>query len=44
METPEQTKCRRIKMAQDMKERQNMETPEQAECRKIKMAQDMKER
>jgi hypothetical protein len=44
MEMPEQAECRRIKMAQYMKERQNMETPEQAECRRIKMAQDMKER
>jgi hypothetical protein len=44
MEMPEQTECRRIKMAHDMKERRNMEMPEQTECRRIKMAHDMKER
>ncbi len=44
METPEQTECRRNKMALQFKERLNMETPEQTECRRMKMAHDMKER
>ena len=44
METPEQTECRRNKMALQFKERLNMETPEQIECRRMKMAHDMKER